>query len=95
MDAADSIASISAVGYLGILVGPPLYGGLASLFNGLRWSFIVNSILLFLIVFVSFFIKDGDHLEEAQDQRGGGEEEEVVHSLNNSNALLIFNQQQK
>jgi MFS family permease len=56
MDPTDAIAFVSSVGYVGVMVGPPLLGGVAAILDGLRWSFIVDAALMLLITVLASFI---------------------------------------
>ena len=49
----QAIAVVSSASYLGVLVGPPLFGGLATALNGLRWSLILDGALMFLIFYLA------------------------------------------
>lgn len=55
----DAIAIVSSVGYVGIMVGPPLLGGLSRLFNGLQYSFLVDAGLMSLISIVACALPGG------------------------------------
>ena len=57
MSSADAIGYVSSVGYLGVLVGPPLLGGLSSLLGGLGWSFLVDSGFMLLMSCVALGIR--------------------------------------
>lgn len=46
---AGKIGALTACSYLGLLVGPPIFGGLSSLLGELRWALLVDAILMFLI----------------------------------------------
>merc|ERR1711871_245052 len=49
MSQAGKIGSLTACSYLGLLVGPPIFGGLSSLLTSLRWALLVDACLMFSI----------------------------------------------
>jgi len=51
--ASDAVAYASAIGYLGVLLGPPFLGNLAKWLGSLHWSFLVDSGLLVLIALLA------------------------------------------
>ncbi len=53
MDPTDAIAFVSSVGYVGVMVGPPLLGGVAAILEGLRWSFVVDALLMLIITILA------------------------------------------
>lgn len=61
VDSHDAIGIVSSVGYFGFMIGPPLLGGLSELFGSIRWSFLVDGIMLCFISIISFYI----HFPEA------------------------------
>lgn len=56
MKQSDAIAIVSTASYIGILVGPPLIGGLSFLLGQLRWSLLVDAILMFFIAIGSVYL---------------------------------------
>lgn len=56
MPPADSIAFVSSIGYIGVMVGPPVLGGL-SLLISLRYSFLVDAVLLASMTLLAFFLQ--------------------------------------
>lgn len=46
MDPAQAIALVSSLAYVGVLVGPPLLGGLALGLNGLRFSLLLDGLFM-------------------------------------------------
>jgi MFS family permease len=59
MKPADAIAYVSSVGYIGILIGPPVLGGIAELTDGLRWSFIVDAVIMLFMSLIAFWYQIG------------------------------------
>ncbi len=55
-NASDGVAYATAVGYMGVLIGPPFLGNLAIWLGNLRWSFLVDSILLLTISWIGWSI---------------------------------------
>lgn len=49
MEPTDAIATVSSLTYIGVLIGPPLIGGLSGAFGQLRYALIVDGALLFLM----------------------------------------------
>ena len=49
MEASSAIATVSSLSYVGVMIGPPLFGGIAEGLNGLRWSLLVAGTLMLLI----------------------------------------------
>jgi MFS family permease len=43
--------------YIGVLIGPPLLGGLSVLFNGLRWSFLADAAIVFCVSAVALLLR--------------------------------------
>ena len=43
--------------YIGVLVGPPLLGGLSAVFGGLRWSFLVDAAIVFTVTIVAITLR--------------------------------------
>ena len=56
MAPSDSIAFVSSIGYIGVMVGPPILGGL-SLLISLRFSFLVDAFLLASMTALAFFLE--------------------------------------
>jgi MFS family permease len=50
---ADAIAWVSSVGYLGMLAGPPLLGAVSQAAGGLRWSFLVDALIMMIMTVVA------------------------------------------
>jgi MFS family permease len=40
---------VSAASYVGVMVGPPLFGGIADAMGGLRWSLLVDGCMMAVI----------------------------------------------
>jgi MFS family permease len=55
-DPTEAIAIVSSGQYLGMIAGPPLFGGLSGLLKGLRWSLLIDAGLILLISFVAVFV---------------------------------------
>jgi len=53
---AESIGVVTSVGYLGIMLSPPLLGGLSVWLHSLRWSYAVDAGCLLLICLISLLI---------------------------------------
>jgi MFS family permease len=53
MPPSQAIATVSSASYLGVLLGPPLFGGLAELLKGLRWSLLLDGALMLSIFFLA------------------------------------------
>lgn len=66
----DAIAWVSSAGYVGIMIGPALLGGISGLCDGLQWSFLVVAGFMVLITIITKFMT----LEKTQQQ-------ESMHSL--------------
>lgn len=49
MTSAGKIGSLTACSYLGLLIGPPTFGGLSTLLGSLRWAMLVDAMLMFSI----------------------------------------------
>jgi MFS family permease len=58
MDPTDAIAFVSSIGYVGIMVGPPLLGGISALLRGLRWSFVVDAVLMLNITVLASLVME-------------------------------------
>jgi MFS family permease len=56
MAPADSIAFVSSVGYIGVMVGPPFLGGL-SLLISLRYAFLVDAMILASMTALAFLVE--------------------------------------
>lgn len=56
MAPSDSIAFVSSIGYIGVMVGPPILGGL-SLLISLRFSFLIDALLLASMTALAFFLE--------------------------------------
>lgn len=59
MEAADAIGLVSSLGYVGVMVGPPLLGGLAALCGGLEWSFFVDAACMLSITLLACWVREG------------------------------------
>lgn len=46
---ADSLSFVTSFSYSGYFIGPPLFGGLAELLGSLRWSLLVDAVLISII----------------------------------------------
>eukprot|EP01038_Epipyxis_sp_PR26KG_P006331 gene6331-8717_t len=57
MNSTDAIACVSGVGYLGLLIGPPMLGGFSVIFNGIRWSYMMVAGFMAIVSFITLFIK--------------------------------------
>jgi hypothetical protein len=49
MSSAGKIGALTACSYLGLLIGPPTFGGLSVLLQQLRWALFVDAFLMFMI----------------------------------------------
>jgi MFS family permease len=56
MTSAGKIGALTACSYLGLLVGPPFFGGLSVLLQKLRWALFVDAILMLSITPLSGII---------------------------------------
>ena len=56
MEPEQAIATVASASYVGILVGPPLFGGLATLLNGLRWSLLLDGASMLLIYYLACYL---------------------------------------
>ena len=56
LEPAQAIATVASASYLGVLIGPPLFGGLATLLNGLRWSLLMDGAFMFLIYCLACYL---------------------------------------
>lgn len=54
MTAADGIALVTSVGYLGVMLSPPFLGGMSVVLHSLRWSFAIAAVLITPIVLISY-----------------------------------------
>jgi MFS family permease len=52
----DAIGTVASVGYIGVMIGPPLIGGL-SMVLGLQVAFAIDGIIIALISAISLFLK--------------------------------------
>ena len=43
--------------YIGVLVGPPLLGGLSAVCGGLRWSFLIDAVIVFTVSIVAVTLR--------------------------------------
>jgi MFS family permease len=59
MAPADAIAYVSSLGYIGVLIGPPVLGGIAQICDGLRWSFIIDGIIMLFMSAIAFYYQLG------------------------------------
>ena len=55
---AESIGIVTSIGYLGIMVSPPLLGGLSMWLHSLRWSYAVDAACLLFICIIPQLIRD-------------------------------------
>ena len=62
---ADALSFVTSFGYSGYFIGPPLFGGLAELLGGLRWSLLVDSLLIFIITLSASQIPEDAQFKEA------------------------------
>eukprot|EP00597_Dinobryon_sp_UTEXLB2267_P002600 CAMPEP_0170063812 /NCGR_PEP_ID=MMETSP0019_2-20121128/4539_1 /TAXON_ID=98059 /ORGANISM="Dinobryon sp., Strain UTEXLB2267" /LENGTH=494 /DNA_ID=CAMNT_0010270335 /DNA_START=81 /DNA_END=1568 /DNA_ORIENTATION=+ len=72
MDTSQAIGYVSSVGYVGVLVGPPLLGGFSVLLQGLRWSFALDAAIVFIVTLVALLLKI------KQERRSDEREKEFV-----------------
>ena len=56
MPSSDAIAFVSSVGYIGVMIGPPILGCL-SLLISLRYSYLTDAVLLATMTIMAFFLK--------------------------------------
>lgn len=56
MKPAETIGIVTSVGYLGIMLSPPLMGGLSIWLYSLRWSFAVDAGCLLFISLIALLI---------------------------------------
>lgn len=54
---AESIGIVTSVGYLGVMLSPPLLGGLSIWLHSLRWSYAVDAGCLLLISLIALLIR--------------------------------------
>lgn len=54
--AGDAIAWVSSMSYIGLLVGPPIIGGLAEATGSLKWALLVDAFLMLGMSVVSIFV---------------------------------------
>jgi hypothetical protein len=66
MDAASAIATVAPACYVGVLVGPALFGGIAEGLNGLRWSLLIDGVLMLLIPVLSLVLPATDPTQRMQ-----------------------------
>jgi MFS family permease len=57
IDSSDAIGLVSSLGYVGVMVGPPLFGGIAALAHGLEWSFIADAALMLSVCILACYIR--------------------------------------
>jgi MFS family permease len=55
-DPTEAIAIVSSGQYLGMIAGPPLFGGLSGLLKGLRWSLLIDAGLVLMISAFGLFL---------------------------------------
>lgn len=48
-DPTQAVAIVSSVSYAGVLVGPPLFGGLSVALGELRWSILLDGLIMSII----------------------------------------------
>mmetsp|Transcript_30116 Transcript_30116/g.50368 ORF Transcript_30116/g.50368 Transcript_30116/m.50368 type:complete len:574 (-) Transcript_30116:158-1879(-) len=82
MKSAECIAYVTSVGYLGIMLSPPLLGGVAALLHSVRWSFAVAVGFLLPITVVTMCMKrsifESYKLSLQREQERQDEEEDSV-----------------
>jgi MFS family permease len=54
---AETIGIVTSVGYLGVMLSPPLMGGLSIWLHSLRWSFAVDAGCLLFISLIALLIR--------------------------------------
>jgi MFS family permease len=52
-DPTQAVAIVSSVSYAGVLVGPPLFGGLSVALGELRWSILLDGLIMTFIFFLA------------------------------------------
>lgn len=62
---ADALSFVTSFGYSGYFIGPPLFGGLAEALGGLRWSLLVDAMLIFIIALSASQIPEDAQFKEA------------------------------
>lgn len=82
-DPTQSIAAVTGAVYLGVLIGPPLFGGLASLLRGLQWAFVFDACFMFAVVFLPLGLPSSIDFDTPRVGVGLGTKGEV-------STLLIF-----
>ena len=58
MGTTATIATVSSASYIGILLGPPLIGGLTGVTGNLRWSLLVDAGIMFTVTLIAFLIQN-------------------------------------
>ena len=82
MKPAEAIASVASCAYMGVLVGPPLIGGLAEACGSLRWSLLIDGGLVFFISVLAFWVVNTASTTSAGDtevEHAGGDVHVDVH----------------
>ncbi|RYY82582.1 MFS transporter [archaeon] len=83
----DAIGLVSSIGYIGVMVGPPLLGGVSALCGGLEWSYVVDGGLMLCITLLAFYISADNEREEGKLETmsqpllrgvGEGQEEHLI-----------------
>jgi len=88
--ASRSIATVSSISYIGLLVGPPIIGFLSKFFGQLRWALLVDVIGLFFVSVVALALKTRSIIKNPGNFDLADDEQDVTVSvihlnLNNEN----------
>lgn len=66
MNPNEAVSLVSSAGYIGIMIGPALLGGISGICGGLQWSFLVVAVLMSLITIVTKVLSIDDRRNEGQ-----------------------------
>ena len=61
MEPASAIAIVSSVAYVGVLIGPPVFGGIATGLNGLKWALLLDGVLMLFITILATRLPSKQH----------------------------------
>lgn len=68
IDSTQAITTATAFVYMGILVGPPLFGGLSYLFGQLMWALVVDAGIIFSVTFIGLLLPDIPNFERGESR---------------------------
>ena len=77
LSSAESIAMVTSVGYIGIMVSPPFLGGMSVLLHSVRWSFAIAGLIVAPIVAIALCIRKEVFASYSEGMREQRSDEEI------------------